>query len=140
MYRLLFFSVFLVACTAQKHKEAGLLFRNWYVVKPYVAGGGSVAYGRITNESGQPRTLKGADFTCAAGTALHETTTTGDRVAMSGLSEVVIGIGETVVFEPGHKHIMLTGIKNADDQACPAAFTLDSGRIQFPVPVKPREK
>lgn len=140
VYRPWFLSIFLIACAGQKHEEAGLLFKNWYVVKPYVAGGGSVAYGSITNTSTEPVTLKGADFACASGTALHETITTGDRVTMSGMAEAIIAAGGTVVFEPGHKHIMLTGIKNADDPMCSAGFTFHSKKIRFDVPVKPREK
>lgn len=135
-----FLGIAVCACSGQKHREGGLLFKNWYVVKPYVAGGGSVAYGMITNESANTQTLKGVDFNCAAGTALHETITTGDRATMSGLPEITIAAGESVVFEPGHKHVMLTGIKNTDERVCPAGFRFDSTRVQFEVPVKPRQK
>jgi copper(I)-binding protein len=136
----MFFSVFLMACTGQKHEEAGLLFKSWYVVKPYVAGGGSVAYGKIKNVAGTTRVLKGADFSCANGAALHETVTTGDRVSMTALPEVSLAPGETISFEPGHKHIMLSGIKNAADSDCAAGFIFDSGKVLFQIPVKSREK
>lgn len=128
------------ACGGQKHSEGGLEFRNWYVVKPIVAGSGSVAYGNIRNKSGLVKTLTAADFACAASTALHETRVIGDRASMSPLSPVEIADGATVDFEPGHKHIMLGPIKAEATESCDVSFTLSGAAIRFKIPVKPREK
>lgn len=130
----------LFSCTGQKHREGGLLFKDWFVVRPVVAGGGSVAYGSIKNESGTVQLLKKAEFSCAGVTELHETITTGDRVRMDSLSTVPIEPGAVVHFEPGHKHVMLPKLTLPADGKCSAIFTFESAAVRFLIPVRERTK
>lgn len=136
---LLLLLLLLVACGGQKHKEKGLEFRDWYVVKPVAGASNSVAYGTIRNTSPERVILARADFSCATDTALHETITSAGRARMLPLGEVGIDPGATVVFEPGHKHVMLTGLKDTGEQ-CPTVFSFSLGKIQFSMPLKVREK
>lgn len=128
------------ACAKQKHREGNLLLKDWYVVKPVAAGLGSVAYGTITNEGISPQILKQAAFGCAASADLHETIESGGRMRMQALPAITISAGETAVFEPGHKHVMLGQLKFPADEKCEAVLTFESGPVRFPVPVKEREK
>jgi copper(I)-binding protein len=130
----------LVACGSQKHREAGLLFKDWYVVKPLAAGSGSVAYGTITNESTAPQTLKKADFSCAAAAELHETITDGNRARMVPLPSLTLAAGETAVFEPGHKHAMLEKLTLPADEKCGATFTFETTSVRFSIPIRERKK
>lgn len=130
----------LFGCSRQKHWESNLLFRDWYVVKPVAAGLGSVAYGTITNEGISPQILKQAAFGCAASAELHETIETSGRMRMQALPAITLAPGETVVFEPGHKHVMLGQLKVPGDEKCEATLTFEAVSIRFTVPVRERKK
>lgn len=134
------FSVSAIACSRQKHVENGLEFRDWLVVRPIVPGGGTVAYGSIRNTSALPRTLSKVEFSCAESSDLHETLTDGGRARMVPLGRPVIGPGETLLFEPGHKHVMVMGTKADLGKTCDAVFTLEAISARFGVPVREREK
>lgn len=128
------------SCGGQRHTEQGLDFRDWFVVKPVATGTGSVAYGVIRNKSGTPKNLTGADFACAASTALHETIVAGDRVRMMPLPATEIPDGASLAFEPGHKHVMLGVLKPETTETCDATFLFGATAVKFKMPVKPREK
>lgn len=132
-------ALLLGACTQQKHREAGLLFRDWYVVRPVVAGTGSVAYGTITNEGAALQTLQKAVFSCAGGTDLHETLTDGGRARMVPLAAIKLMPGETLVFEPGHKHVMLQKLEMQTD-SCEAIFSFDAVNVKLLIPLRDRQK
>lgn|GEM_PF-2703026 len=133
-------SIFLLlACGRQKHSENGLEFRDWLVVKPVVAGAGTVAYGTIRNTSATPRTLQKVELACAESAELHETVTTGDRARMLSLGTPVIAPGETLVFAPGAKHIMVMRTQKDVGETCNAVFTVDASAARFAIPVRPRE-
>lgn len=130
---------FMLSCGGQKHVEKGLEFRNWFVVKPVAGATGSVAYGQIKNTSAERMTLAKADFNCAGSTELHETVTADGRARMVPLGEIGLDPGGSVIFEPGHKHIMLMRLKETGEN-CAAVFTFSQTTVQFNVPVKAREK
>lgn len=135
----LFIVAFILCCGGQKHKEKGLEFRDWFVVKPVAGATGSVAYGRIKNTSAERMILTRAEFDCAGSTALHETIAADGRARMVPLGDIGIEPGATVVFEPGHKHVMLMGLKETGEN-CTASFSLSQTTVRFGVPVKAREK
>lgn len=135
---LLIFTV--TGCSRQKHREGNLLFKDWYVVKPVAAGLGSVAYGTIANEGISPQILRQAAFGCAASADLHETVEAAGRMRMQALPAITLAPGETTVFEPGHKHIMLGQLNIPADEKCEAVFTFESGTARFAVPVRERRK
>ncbi len=128
------------ACSRQKHDENGLEFRDWLVVKPIVSGSGTVAYGSIRNTSATPQTLRKAEFACAASAELHETLTDGGRARMVSLGTPAIAPGETLLFEPGRKHIMVMRTAPDIGEKCAAVFTFDAATVRFAVPVREREK
>lgn len=134
------FLLSIAACGRQKHIENGLEFRDWLVVKPIVAGSGTVAYGSIRNTSATPQTLRKVDLACAESAELHETQTDGGRARMVPLGTPVIAPGESLLFEPGRKHIMVMRTKPDIGEKCTAVFTFDATTARFAVPVREREK
>lgn len=128
-----------MGCNRQKHSENGLEFRDWIVVKPVVAGAGTVAYGTIRNTSATARTLQKIELACAESAELHETVTTGDRARMQPLGTPAIAPGETLFFSPGAKHIMVMRTQKEIGEACNAVFTFDKTTARFAIPVRPRE-
>lgn len=125
-------------CSGQKHREAGMVFRDWYVVKPLAPGAGSVAYGSIRNEGHGNQVLSKADFSCAKEAALHETLTDGGRARMVDLGQITIAPDESVVFEPGRKHIMLQELTVPPGEKCTVSITLSGNSIRFEIPVRDR--
>lgn len=126
-------------CSRQKHSENGLEFRDWIIVKPVVAGAGTVAYGTIRNTSATLRTLQKVELACAESAELHETVTTGDRARMLPLGTPGIAAGETLIFAPGAKHIMVMRTQKEIGDTCNAVFTFDTATARFAMPVRPRE-
>lgn len=73
---------------------------------------------------------------------LHETRTEGDIATMVHLDEIIIPAGETVVFEPGGKHVMFMGLGEpfelGDD--IPATLTFENAGavgVVFKVEARP---
>src|SRR3546814_10556828 len=58
----------------------------------------------------QPQTIVGASSPSAKKAELHESRMTGGTMRMTPLARLVVGKGETTVFAPGGKHVMLFGL------------------------------
>lgn len=129
----------LAGCGVQKYRERNLLFEDWYVAKPLMAGTSSAAYGSIKNEGNALQILESVSFACAAAAAMHESQTRDNRVQMAELIHVTLAPGAHVVFEPGHKHIMLGNTHATIGERCAATFTFTSGAIAFEMPVRERK-
>ena len=76
----------------------------------------TAAYGQLSNQGDTPLTITGASSSLAAGTTLHESVQTGDRIKMVPVAEVTLAPGEVLELKPAGLHLMLTGIN-----AMPAA-------------------
>ncbi|HNN01856.1 MAG TPA: copper chaperone PCu(A)C [Turneriella sp.] len=127
-------------CSGQKYTEGGLVFRNWYLVKPVAGATGSVGYGKITNTTASPVTLTAANLACAEKTMLHETRELSGRVTMVHLEAVQLKPAETIEFRPGQKHLMVSGIKGDIGERCDAMFEFAAQKIRFPMPVRERRE
>lgn len=128
------------ACGRQKHSEQGLLFNDWYIVKPMVPGGMTTAYGSIRNNRAEPVTLTGVKLACADKTELHETVESAGRMAMLPLTDVVIAAGETASFSPGKKHLMVSRPALPADEQCEATFMTNRATIRFFIPIRQRSE
>lgn len=127
------------ACRRKQHTENEIIFRDWYIVKPVAAVSASVAYGSIENTGRTPHLLTAAQLDCADKTLLHETLETAGRISMVHRESIPLPGGEETLFEPAHKHLMISGLKTGIDQ-CEIAFTIDGKPMRFKIPVKEREK
>ncbi len=97
----------------------------------------SVAYGTIRNDQSVERHLVSVAFSCADSAELHETMAAAGRVSMQRLDAVIVPAFGSVSFEPGHKHVMVFGLKTGAD--CRAKFTFGADEAAFVVPIKARE-
>jgi copper(I)-binding protein len=126
------------ACGQVQLRENGLVFADWYIVKPLVESGVTTAYGKVTNTQNEATTLSAVSLDCAQKAELHETIESGDRVSMLGLDSITIPAGATIAFEPGKKHLMISGLRMPDSGKCTATITVAGRNISFAIPVKER--
>lgn len=126
------------ACGQVQHRENGLVFAGWYIAKPVVESGMTTAYGKMTNMQGEITTLNAVSLDCAEKVELHETMESRGRVSMVGLSSVTIAAGSTITFEPGKKHLMISGFRQPASGKCTATFTVAGRGFSFAIPVKDR--
>jgi copper(I)-binding protein len=131
-------AVLYAACGQVQLRENGLVFAEWYIVKPVVESGVTTAYGKVTNTQNEATTLNAVSLDCAQKAELHETIESGDRVSMLGLDSITIPAGATVAFEPGKKHLMISGLRQPANGKCIATFTVAGRNISFAIPVKER--
>ncbi len=130
----------LAACNRVQHREYGLIFTDWYVVKPVVDNGMTTAYGKIANPTAEASTLTAVALDCAEKVELHETVESAGRVSMIGLSSVALPSGFTVAFEPGKKHLMISAFKRPDSGKCRATFMVAGRSASFEIPVRERKE
>jgi len=69
-------------------------------------------YGRFHNSSSDPYVLTGATSETFNRVEIHRTTILKDIVRMTPQHEILIGPGESLVFEPNSYHFMLLGPKH----------------------------
>lgn len=127
-----------VACGQVQHSENGIVFARWYIVKPAVDRDITTAYGQIGNVHSEPAVLSTVSLDCAETVELHETVEAEGRVSMKGLNNITIAAGTTIVFQPGSKHLMVSGFKSPLSGKCQATFTVAGRPIIFAIPVKER--
>lgn len=130
---------FLPAFCGQRHREHGLIFSDWYVVKPIAKTGMTTAYGSVSNTLAEPVSLTAVTLSCAEKTEMHETIENGGRVSMVALSNIVLPAGETVAFRPGQKHLMVSGLQPPQDELCEAVFTIAGRPSRFTIPLRERK-
>ncbi|GAB4426311.1 MAG: hypothetical protein OHK0011_07810 [Turneriella sp.] len=138
--RILAFFILLLfaACGRGQHSENGLVFGGWYIVKPVVDRGMATAYGQITNVQSETKVLTTVAIDCADKVELHETVESAGRVSMLGLADVTLPAGATISFQPGGKHLMISGFKSPTSGKCEATFTVAGRPIRFAIPVRAR--
>ena len=70
----------------------------------------SAAYGMLMNHSDQTVTLSTVSSEVSGSAEMHEVIAEGDHRRMAELESIDVGPHETLIFEPGGRHIMLLEI------------------------------
>jgi periplasmic copper chaperone A len=98
-----------VAAVAAQGHDGGerLSFAEARVRQPIPGQDKTVAYFTVSNQGGRPVSLVAARAEGVGAIEIHTTLRDGDMVRMRRLREVSVAPGETVVFEPGGRHLML---------------------------------
>ena len=73
----------------------------------------TAAFMSLSNTAEQALTLQSVSSPVAEKAERHETSQDGVQMQMRKLSTLSIAAGETVIFEPGGKHIMLMGLQQS---------------------------
>ena len=84
----------------------------------------AAAYLTVRNRGGEPDRLLGVSCACAAMVMPHQTTSVGGVARMAHEAAVIIPARGAVVFAPGGRHLMLTGVKAPIRAGSRVAMTL----------------
>lgn len=82
----------------------------------------TAAYGSLMNHGSDTVTIVNLTSTTGAETQMHDVIADGDQRQMMRLNSVDIAPGESLVFEPGGRHIMLLGITDAPEEGSDLAL------------------
>ena len=86
---------------------AGVTITDGFLNLPAIPGNPGAVYFTIANASEEQATIRGADMIGSTSAMLHETSEWSGQMDMQELIQVPVPAGETVVFEPGGKHVMV---------------------------------
>lgn len=118
-----------ISLSACRQQPAQPVLDKAWVRLPAVSGNPGAAYFTLKGGSTADALVRVA-LPAAARAELHETMNHGGVHAMHPLREVPLGVNESVVLEPGGKHVMLFGLNPALRPGAKIALTvtLASGR------------
>jgi periplasmic copper chaperone A len=94
----------------------------------------------LRNTSVQPVIVIGVRSPAATSVMIHETSTVGSQSRMRMHEKLVIAPGQSVAFEPGGLHVMLSGMKKSVliGQTVPLIFLLaNGGQVSVAAVVRP---
>lgn len=81
-------------------------------------------YFTLTNQSNEPALLVGASTEAARAVEVHQHVLIEGMMRMRRIPELVIGSGQTIVFQPGGYHLMVFGVKSPFIVGGQVEFTL----------------
>ena len=82
----------------------------------------TAAYGSLMNHGSDTVTIVNVTSTTGTEAQMHDVIVDGDQRKMTQLNSVGIAPGESLVFEPGGRHIMLLGITEAPEEGSDLAL------------------
>ena len=88
----------------------------------------AAAYGSLMNHGSDTVTIVNVTSTTGTEAQMHDVIADGDQRKMMQLNSVDIAPGESLVFEPGGRHIMLLGITDAPEEGGDLALCAVSAR------------
>jgi len=103
---------------------------GWIRLMPAVATA-SAAYFTLHNKTDKEMKVVKITTDIAKKASLHDMVMEQDMMSMVAIKELVIPAGETVVFSPGGKHLMLMGLtkKLEKDKDVLVKFYLEKGEV-----------
>ncbi|MEZ5340066.1 MAG: copper chaperone PCu(A)C [Acidimicrobiales bacterium] len=105
-----FLAACLVAGSCGSAASSGLAAHDgWSRPTPPITNVGAI-YFTLTNDSGEGDTLVAARSDDCAEIEMHETMSTDGVTTMAARSEVAVGAGSSIVFEPNGLHLMCLGL------------------------------
>lgn len=108
------------------HDPAGALtVTEAYIPAPPPGVPMAAGYFRMKNSTGGTVTLRGVASTATGSIEMHETRLEDGVSKMRELSEVSVGPGEELVFEPGGRHLMFLDLPEAFAEQLEIPVTLE---------------
>lgn len=120
--------------------KEGVTITDARLVMPIVSGTPAAAYFTVVNDSDKPAQLMTIDVMGAQMAMMHETIMTGDKARMQMLQSVDVPAHGAVKFEPGGKHVMVTGLAPELKANVMSRITLtfsDGDKVAEDLPVVP---
>ncbi|QZH74814.1 MAG: copper chaperone PCu(A)C [Erythrobacter sp.] len=118
----------------------GITVTGGWMALPGVAGNPGAVYFSIANDTDSQVTIRAASVLGAESAMLHETATWSNEVDMQELFQQPVAAGETMLFEPGGKHVMAFGMGEGVEPGGETEVTLTfvgGDKCSFPVTAYP---
>ena len=125
---------------AAPETKPGLSLGDGRIVLPAVSGNPAAAYFTLTNGSDKPVRLAAVAVSGASMVMLHETKAMDGHSAMADMAEPEVGAGQTLVFAPGGKHVMIHDVPAQWAPGGTAELTLtfaDGDKLSAPLAIRP---
>ena len=116
-----------------------LLVQNAWM-RQVLGGDTAAVYLVLRNTSVQPVIVIGVRSPAATHVMIHETSMSGSQSRMRMKDKLIIAPGQTLAFEPGGLHVMLSGMKKSVliGQTVPLVFLLaNGGQVSVAAVVRP---
>lgn len=133
-----------ILCIAACGQPAGptLTISNIVILEPLPGSGMAAGYLAMENHSDRPITIVKVSSPAFASIEMHETVIEDEVARMISLAPLVIGPKSAIVFEPGGKHLMMSGA--AREMAPGEAVTIEfhdnaSGLVAVATTVRSRQ-
>lgn len=115
--------VLAAGCSAPVEKiKQPLLVEDAWLRAPPPGLDKTAGYFRLTNHSGKALSIVGASSDQIRAIEMHTTIKDGDMMRMRRLKTIPIPPDETIVFEPGGKHLMIFGLRTTENVNISLAF------------------
>ncbi len=114
----------------------GISVADGWMALPGVSGNPGAVYFSIANGTDAQVTIRAASVLGAESAMLHETAEWSHQVDMQELFQQPVAAGETLVFEPGGKHVMAMGMGEGVEAGADTEVTLTfvgGDKCSFPV-------
>ncbi len=118
----------------------GITVTEGWLALPAVGGNPGAAYFSLTNGTDEQVTIRTASVLGAESAMIHETATWSNETDMQELFTLPVKGGETLVFEPGGKHVMAMGMGGGVEPGGETEVTLTfvgGDKCSFPVTAHP---
>lgn len=103
------FTLLVVAGCERSGKPAALAVTDAYIRMPPPGAPIAAGYFRLENPTDQKLTLRSVSSPDFASIEMHETTIENGLSKMRQLESVSVAPGDALIFEPGGRHLMLSG-------------------------------
>ncbi len=128
-----------VEASSAPEAKPGLALTAGRLVLPAVKGNPAAAYFTLANSAEKPATLAAVDVAGAGMAMFHETVTKDGRSTMGELASREVKPGETLVFAPGGKHVMVMDVPAGWKPGASAEMTLifaDGDKLSAPLAIE----
>ena len=92
------------------NKKEGVTISDARMVMPIVSGSPAAGYFTIQNDGDAPVTVMTIDIQGTQMVMMHETVDVGGKARMDMLQSLEVPAHQAVKFEPGGKHLMISGL------------------------------
>jgi copper(I)-binding protein len=125
--------------TANPDAPEGIEVANGRLMLPPVSGNPAAIYFDITNNAAQDVMIRSVSVPDSGIAMLHQTTSWNQRTAMEEVFQQPVPAGETVSFEPGGLHVMVSDLGDTMTAGSTAEVTLTfvgGDKISFPAEIR----
>jgi len=129
MKQVVFLFVILFVATSAIAQQSVVEISDLRVNEPILGQSVSAGYLTFSNSSEEAVTLLGVEANFANRVEMHQTMNMNGMNQMRPLPSVVIEPGNSVIFEPGGRHLMIMGVDKTEDGTAELTFYFENDLV-----------